>query len=126
MVYETWADRQIREAMERGEFDNLPGAGKPIAGLTGRQDENWWLKNYLEREKISMPLPPSLQLRKEIEELPDQLSGVRRESQVREIVEALNVRIASHRLRPDGPPVVIKDVDVDQAVAEWRARRSGS
>ncbi len=126
MVYETWADRQIREAMERGEFDNLPGAGKPIAGLTGRQDENWWLKNYLERERISMPLPPSLQLRKEIEELPDQLSGVRRESQVREIVEALNVRIASHRLRPDGPPVVIKDVDVDQAVVEWRARRSGS
>ncbi|MGI8768884.1 MAG: DUF1992 domain-containing protein [Propionibacteriaceae bacterium] len=126
MVYETWADRQIREAMERGEFDNLPGAGKPIAGLTGRQDENWWLKNYLERERISMPLPPSLQLRKEIEELPDQLSCVRRESQVREIVEALNVRIASHRLRPDGPPVVIKDVDVDQAVVEWRARRSGS
>ena len=28
--FQTWVERQIREAMERGEFDNLPGKGKPI------------------------------------------------------------------------------------------------
>ena len=28
--WETWIDRQIREGMERGEFDGLPGHGKPI------------------------------------------------------------------------------------------------
>lgn len=123
MVYESSADRQIREAMERGEFDNLPGAGKPIKGLDGRHDENWWLKSFLEREQISMPLPVSLQLRKEIEELPQTLSDVRRESVVREIVDALNRRITSHRLRPDGPPIVIGNLDVERVVADWSAAR---
>ncbi|MEV0587999.1 DUF1992 domain-containing protein [Nonomuraea sp. NPDC050310] len=32
MPFKTWIDRQIREATERGEFDNLPGTGKPIPG----------------------------------------------------------------------------------------------
>ncbi len=31
--FETWIDKQIREAADRGEFDNLPGAGKPIPDL---------------------------------------------------------------------------------------------
>jgi hypothetical protein len=29
--YESWIDRQIRQAQERGMFDNLRGAGKPLA-----------------------------------------------------------------------------------------------
>lgn len=28
--WENWVDQQIREAQERGEFDNLPGTGKPL------------------------------------------------------------------------------------------------
>ena len=48
--YESWIDRQIREAQERGEFDNLRGSGQPLKGLDGRQDENWWIKGLLERE----------------------------------------------------------------------------
>ena len=28
--WEKWVDQQIREAQERGAFDNLPGRGKPI------------------------------------------------------------------------------------------------
>ena len=31
-----WVDHQLRIAMERGDFDNLPGAGKPIKDL-GRE-----------------------------------------------------------------------------------------
>ena len=27
---ESWIDQQIREAQERGEFDNLPGKGRPL------------------------------------------------------------------------------------------------
>src|ERR671931_357603 len=29
---ESAVEKQIREAQERGEFDNLPGAGKPLSG----------------------------------------------------------------------------------------------
>lgn len=28
--WESWVDQQIREAQERGEFDSLPGTGKPL------------------------------------------------------------------------------------------------
>ena len=63
--FESWIDRQIREAQERGEFDNLRGAGEPLKGLGGRDDENWWIKGLIERENLRPPLPGSLLLRKE-------------------------------------------------------------
>ncbi|MDX9832468.1 MAG: DUF1992 domain-containing protein [Anaerolineae bacterium] len=28
--WESWIDQQIRDAQERGDFDNLPGKGKPL------------------------------------------------------------------------------------------------
>ena len=46
-------DRKIREARERGEFDNLPGAGKPIPDLGKTHDELWWVKRLLKREGLS-------------------------------------------------------------------------
>ena len=58
--------------MERGEFDNLPGAGKPIEGLGAEHDPDWWLKKLVERERIAV-LPPSIALRKEDAELDDRL-----------------------------------------------------
>jgi hypothetical protein len=125
MPYESWVERQIREAMERGDFDNLPGAGKPLPGLNGRDDEDWWVKGFLEREKIPMPLPASLALRKEISDLPQTLAGVRDEDQVRRLVGDLNERIRdSHRRKIDGPAVVLRPVDVEAAVAEWRTHRT--
>jgi hypothetical protein len=29
MSWETWIDRQIRQGMDNGDFDNLPGHGRP-------------------------------------------------------------------------------------------------
>ena len=125
MPYESWVDRQIREAIERGEFTNLPGQGKPIKGLNGRDDENWWVKADLERERLPLPLPTALALRKEVMELAETLADVPDEESVREIIRDLNHRIAtSHRIRVDGPPIVIRLVNVEQAVAEWRRRRA--
>jgi len=121
--YESWVERQIREAQERGAFDNLPGAGKPIPGLN-REDPNWWVKGLLEREQLPAPLPPALALRKEVQDLPATLRDCRTEAAVRELVEDLNQRILEVRRRPaDGPPILVLTVDVDQAVATWRAGR---
>lgn len=123
---ESWIDRQIREATERGEFSNLPGEGKPIKGIDRPHDDNWWLKSFLEKEKVSMPLPPSLQLRKEVAGLQETLADVRHEGHAREVVEALNERIRdSHRRRLDGPPIHLNVVDVEAALTEWRQRRDG-
>lgn len=47
-------EAQIRAAAERGEFDNLPGAGKPIPDLDKPYDEMWWARKLLEREGINL------------------------------------------------------------------------
>ena len=122
--FETWVERQIREATERGEFDNLPGEGQPIPGLNGRDDEDWWVKGFLEREKLPMPLPPSLALRREVAGLRESLADVPNEDTVRAIVADLNHRIVdSHRRRIEGPPLIIRLVDLEQTLADWRADR---
>ena len=122
MPYESWAERQVREAIERGEFDNLPGAGQPIPGLNGQDEPDWWVRGFLEREKISMPLPTSLALRREVANLPETLADVADEATARQIVEDLNARIAdSHRRQVDGPPLVIALVDVEAALDRWRS-----
>ena len=125
MRYESWVERQVREAIERGEFDNLPGAGRPLPSINGREDENWWVKGLLEREQLPMPLPTSLALRREVADLPQTLADVPDEPTVRGIIDDLNRRIRdSHRRRVDGPPIVVKPVDVEQTVADWRRSRS--
>ena len=121
VAFESWIDRQIREAIERGEFDNLPGAGEPLTGLND-PDENWWIKRKLERENLRAPLPTSLGLRKEAAVIRQTVSDVRTEDQVREIVEDLNARILDARRRGvDGPKVVIPTIDVERVLNDWRS-----
>jgi hypothetical protein len=60
--YESAIEQQIREAQERGDFDNLPGAGKPLPGAGEHYNEDWWLKEWIRRENISGVLPASLAL----------------------------------------------------------------
>ena len=42
----------IREAIEKGEFDDLPGEGSPIPGAGRVDDELWWVRRWVERNRI--------------------------------------------------------------------------
>jgi hypothetical protein len=122
--YESLVDRQIREAQERGEFENLPGAGKPLPGIDGNYDEDWWIKDWVRRENITGVLPPSLALRKEADDLMRAVDGKKTESSVRKLVTDLNERILrARRGMIDGPPVVLAPFDVEDVVRAWRDRR---
>jgi hypothetical protein len=125
MPFESWVERQIREAQERGEFDDLPGAGKPLPGLTGQYDEMWWVRQVVEREQIST-LPPMLALRREAEDLLDGLAGVPSEAEVRDLVRDYNARVAEAIRRPqDGPLFAIaRRLDIDEVLAAWARRRA--
>ena len=126
MKFESWIDRQIREAIERGEFDNLPGAGKPLSGLD-RPDEDWWIKAKLKRENVHGLLPPSLALRREVQDIDETVADLHEESEVRAVAEDLNARILDARRRGvDGPNVLIRTVDVEAVVATWRAGRQAT
>lgn len=120
----SFADELVRQAMARGEFDDLPLAGKPIPGLTGRHDPDWWLKALIEREQITGVLPEALQLRKDDAVLRDRLDQERTEERVRELVEELNARVvAARRQLLGGPPVVTPLRDVEAEVVAWHERR---
>jgi Domain of unknown function (DUF1992) len=119
-------DAQIRAAEERGAFDNLAGAGKPIPGLMEPDDPMWWIKGFVKREGVpaGAMLPPSLAMRREIEQLPVTLARMRTEKSVRAHVEDLNFRIRRWIQIPVGPQLPLRPVDVDQVVADWRAARA--
>jgi hypothetical protein len=122
--FESRIDRQIREAQERGDFDDLPGTGQPIPDRGELYDENWWLKEWVRRENLTGLAPTSLKIRKEAEELMDRLAREVQDSAVRRIVADLNRRIEqANRGLVDGPPVAIPLFNVDDVVARWRERR---
>jgi DnaJ family protein C protein 28 len=59
-------DEQIRKAMEEGQFDNLPGQGKPLdLDENPLEDPAWRMANHL--LKSNGFSPPWLENRKEIE-----------------------------------------------------------
>lgn len=119
-----WVDRVVDQAIARGEFDNLPLAGKPIPGIGARHDPDWWLKALIEREQISGVLPEAIQLRKDDAALDERLDGLRDEARVREVLVEFNARIvAARRQLMGGPPVVTPLREVEREVAAWRARR---
>ncbi|MBZ5735727.1 DUF1992 domain-containing protein [Nocardioides sp. TRM66260-LWL] len=121
----TWVDQQIRIAMARGDFDDLPGAGKPLPDLDGRDDPDWWLRRLVEREQITGVLPPALQLRKDDAELDDLLATYSAESEARREIEEFNARVIRARYTPvDGPPLITMPRDVEATLDAWRERRA--
>jgi hypothetical protein len=123
VTWETWIDRQIREAQERGDFDDLPGRGRPIADLDQPHDEMWWVNKLLAREEIR-GAPPTLAVRRAREEALERVAAAGDEDEVRAVLDAVNQKIRQiNRLGAEGPPSTVMPVDVEEAVQRWRSRR---
>jgi hypothetical protein len=127
---ESLVEQRIREAQERGEFDNLPGAGKPLPGLE-TDDPDWWVKGMIRREGLDLvdALPPVIALRREAAGFPESLLALHTEQNVREVLEDYNRRVRLDWLRPavgPFPPMLAKTVDVDELVGKWHALRSAA
>jgi hypothetical protein len=115
----------IQQAIRRGEFDNLPGAGKPLQGLGDHHDPDWWIRRKIQSEKLTGLGPPALTLRVESAEMADRLDELTQEEDVREAVEDFNRRIIEARRQLlGGPPVVTPTRDTDAEVRAWCERRA--
>ncbi len=123
--FESLIDQQIKAAEARGEFDDLPGAGKPLPNIDKPYSEDWWLRQLAERENLGRhALPPSLALRKEAQDLREGIVPARGERAVRDAVADYNERVVQARRKPlSGPPVVLEELDLDEVVRAWRAKR---
>lgn len=119
-----YVEINIQQAMRRGEFEHLPGAGKPLTELTEVADPDWWIRRKIEREKLTGLGPPALTLRTEDAALDERLDAVASDATVREMLHDFNRRvIEARRQLLGGPPVITKTRDVDAELARWRERR---
>jgi hypothetical protein len=127
MSFESWVDRQIREATERGVFKDLPGAGKPLNLKPGSGEDygQAWIRDYARREGVQPEefLPTPLRLRREVERLAEAVADMHSEEEVRRAVGDINRQIVEWRKMPLGPPVFVPLVNKDDMLARWREAR---
>jgi hypothetical protein len=86
------AEQRIREAMERGEFDDLPGQGEPLdLEDDSRVPEDLRLAYKL--LKNADCLPPELTLKKEIRQMEDLLERIPDEKERYRQIKQINYKI---------------------------------
>ncbi|WP_431278705.1 DUF1992 domain-containing protein [Leifsonia poae] len=118
-----YVELTIQQAIRRGDFDNLPGAGKPL-DLGRPNDPDWWIRRKIERERLTGLGPPALTLRTENAELDGRLDAMGTEQRVRELLEDFNARVINARRQlQGGPPVVTPTRDIEAEIVKWRERR---
>jgi len=128
MGFTSWIDQQIREAEDRGLFDDLPGTGKPIPKRRPEADYGLaWARDYARREGVPEEelLPTPLKLRKEAERLTETVQELGSEQEVRDAVAGLNRRILEWRRAPLGPPVFVPLVGEEKLLSRWREWHGG-
>ncbi len=141
--YQSRIDQQIREAMERGDFDNLRGAGKPLnLARDPNVPEDWelafnllknagfapdWIETRKEvdatREKIFAPLnrflnnPPNLKERAHVQQtIIEQFCKQANE---------LNKLIDIYNLKAPTPQVHLRRIRVEHEIERFTAQVSG-
>ena len=112
--WESWVERQIRQAAEKGEFENLPGSGKPLPDAGQAYDPDWWVKRTLKKEGLSV-LPDTLQLRLDVEKELEKIEQLDDEGQMRKRLELLNEKIRKgNATASSGPPSNLSPIDIDE------------
>jgi hypothetical protein len=97
MPSEKLIDKMIREAMERGEFDNLSGSGQPVdlsSYFAAPEDVRLGHKML----KDANIIPEELELLKEAEELKAELRNTSTEEEKRKIRKAIDEKLLKYNL----------------------------
>ncbi len=96
------AEKRIKEAMQQGQFDNLPGKGKPLVF----EDDSMIPEDLRMAYKILKNagfIPPELQTEKEIRHAVDLLENLEDEKQRYRQVTKLNVLITKMNMMRKRP-----------------------
>ncbi len=113
---ESLVDDHIRRAAERGDFDDLPGSGRPIPGLDRPYGPGWWARQFVERERLAEAAREELDdIDRALGEIWPLPSESRVRSAVRDLnlrIEALNAELPAHRRAPP--------FEFDEIVDLWR------
>ena len=88
-IFSKIAEQKIKEAQERGDFDDLPGKGKPLK----MEDDSRVpaeLRMAYKILKNAGYTPPEIQIKKEILQIEDMLSNVKDEKEKYRQIKKLN------------------------------------
>ena len=113
---ESIVDRRVREATERGEFDDIPGSGRPLPGRGRPDDPGWWVRAYLARERGRSAAAHQWE---NIERRVGATWTLASETAVRRHVAELNEGIDEINQALDEPDRR-QPLDADAVVATWR------
>ena len=115
----------IDQAVARGDFDDLPGAGQPLK-LPSRHDPDWWIKQRLEEDDVDRDalLPPVVLLRREHDRRDETLAELSDEQSVREYARDFTERVLADRSANPMARMLCPELDPEEAVARWRERRA--
>ncbi len=85
-------EERIRKAQEEGQFDNLPGKGKPVV-IEDDSNIPEDLRLAYKILKNAGCLPPELQLKKEIRQMEDMLDNIPDEKERYRLIKKINFKI---------------------------------
>jgi len=120
------AERRIQEAIERGEFDDLPGKGKPLD--LGEDDRTVpaELRMAYRILKNAGLLPPEVELHKEILRLTDLLDAIHDEEDRRERRRELDYNLMKFNMMRRRPVNLEISPEYRDRVEEKLSRGCGS
>ncbi|MCA0146974.1 DUF1992 domain-containing protein [Blastococcus sp. LR1] len=122
--YETWVEHQIARGQARGDFEDLPGAGRPLSREALSGDAYDWALAKARREGVDTAamLPRGLALRRERDELPERIVRLASEAEARAAAEDYNARVEAFWRRPAESrwAPVPGLADVEALVSDWR------
>lgn len=126
--YESWVEKQIRDAVARGDFEALPGAGKPLPGAGVPDEDDWWVLSLVRRGEADSEalLPPEVLLRKEIDRLPETVRKLGSEAEVRRAVESVNAKVRASWRGPAGVGLPVRLANADAIVRRWETDRAAA
>ena len=122
MTFDSWIDRQIDQSIKRGEFDHLPGKGKPLSGVDEPYDPDWWLKEKLKHENLDIT-PDTLVARRTVERWLESYLDTPTLPAVQRQIEKLNETIQVANTTDLGPLLPQPLLDVERLSSEWLRNR---
>jgi hypothetical protein len=98
-------EKRIQEARRKGEFDNLPGRGKPIEFEEDRHIPED-LRLAYKILKNADCLPPEIEEKKEIRQMEDMLANIPDEKEKYKLIKKINYKIMKLNMQGNKSPLL--------------------